>query len=73
MKFTSTLKKNYEFHRLYRKGRSAATRFLVVYARAGKRPENRIGITVKSVFGKSVCNGDPEYLRSCIKLYLLDP
>ena len=54
MKFTSTLKKNYEFHRLYRKGRSAATPFLVVYARAGKRPENRIGITVSTKLGKAV-------------------
>ena len=34
MKFTSTLKKNYEFHRLYTKGKSAVTPFLVVYARA---------------------------------------
>ena len=54
MKFTSTLKKNYEFHRLYRKGKSAATPFLVVYARCGKRPENRIGITVSTKLGKAV-------------------
>ena len=54
MKFTTTLKKNYEFHRLYRKGRSAATPFLVVYARGSKRPENRIGITVSTKLGKAV-------------------
>ena len=54
MKFTSTLKKNYEFHRLYRKGKSAATPFLVIYARTGKRPENRIGITVSTKLGKAV-------------------
>ena len=54
MKFTSTLKKNYEFHRLYRKGKSAATPFLVVYARGSKRPENRIGITVSTKLGKAV-------------------
>ena len=54
MKFTSTLKKNYEFHRLYRKGSSAATAFLVVYARQTKRPGNRVGFTVSTKLGKAV-------------------
>ena len=54
MKFTSTLKMNYEFHRLYRKGRSAATAFLVVYARQTKRPGNRVGFTVSTKLGKAV-------------------
>ena len=54
MKFTSTLKMNYEFHRLYQKGKSAATPFLVVYARKGKRPGNRVGFTVSTKLGKAV-------------------
>ena len=54
MKFTATLKKNYEFHRLYAKGKSAATPFLVVYARKTKRPGNRIGFTVSTKLGKAV-------------------
>ena len=54
MKFTATLKKNYEFHRLYSKGKSAVTPFLVVYARQSKRPGNRIGITVSTKLGKAV-------------------
>ena len=54
MKFTSTLKKNYEFHRLYSRGKSAVTPFLVVYARQSKRPGNRIGITVSTKLGKAV-------------------
>ena len=54
MKFTSTLKMNYEFQRLYRKGKSAATPFLVVYARSGKRPGNRVGFTVSTKLGKAV-------------------
>ena len=54
MKFTSTLKKNYEFHRLYSKGKSAVTPFLVVYARVTKRPGNRIGFTVSTRLGKAV-------------------
>ena len=54
MQFTATLKKNYEFHRLYAKGKSAATPFLVVYARRGRRPGNRIGFTVSTKLGKAV-------------------
>ena len=54
MKFTATLKKNYEFHRLYSKGKSAVTPFLVVYARRSKRPANRIGFTVSTKLGKAV-------------------
>ena len=54
MKFTATLKKNYEFHRLYAKGKSAATPFLVVYARTGRRPGNRVGFTVSTKLGKAV-------------------
>ena len=54
MKFTSTLNKNYEFHRLYAKGKSAVTPFLVVYARRSKRPGNRIGFTVGTKLGKAV-------------------
>ena len=54
MKFTATLKKNYEFHRLYSKGKSAVTPFLVVYARQSKRPGNRIGFTVSNKLGKAV-------------------
>ncbi len=54
MKFTATLKKNYEFHRLYSKGKSAVTPFLVVYARKTRRPGNRIGFTVSTRLGKAV-------------------
>ena len=54
MKFTATLKKNYEFHRLYSKGKSAVTPFLAVYARQSKRPVNRIGFTVSTKLGKAV-------------------
>ena len=54
MKFTDTLKLNYEFHRLYSKGKSAVTPYLVVYARKGKRPGNRIGFTVSTKLGHAV-------------------
>ena len=54
MKFTDTLKLNYEFHRLYSKGQSAVTPYLVVYARKSRRPGNRIGFTVSTKLGKAV-------------------
>ena len=54
MKFTDTLKLNYEFHRLYSKGKSAVTPFLVVYSRRGRRQGNRIGFTVSNKLGKAV-------------------
>ncbi len=54
MKFTETLKKNYEFHRLYSKGKSGVTPFLVVYARQTRRPGKRVGFTVSTKLGKAV-------------------
>ncbi len=54
MRFTETLKKNYEFHRLYSRGKSAATPFLVIYARKSRRPGNRVGFTVSTKLGKAV-------------------
>ena len=54
MKFTQTLKQNYEFHRLYSRGESAVTPFLVVYARRGGRRGNRIGFTVSNKLGNAV-------------------
>ena len=54
MRFTATLKKNYEFHRLYRKGKTAATPFLVLYAKGSRRPGNRVGFTVSTKLGKAV-------------------
>ncbi len=38
MKHTYRIKQNYEFRRLYRRGKSAATPFLVVYALKNRRP-----------------------------------
>ena len=52
--FTETLKKNYEFRRIYAKGRSYAVPCMVVYARKGKRNRNRIGFTVSTKLGCAV-------------------
>lgn len=54
MEFTDTLKKNYEFRRLYAKGKSAVTPYLVLYVRRTGRDTNRLGITVSNKIGNAV-------------------
>ena len=54
MQFTTTLKKNFEFRRLYAKGRSAVTPTLVLYVRRGKGGANRVGFTVTAKLGHAV-------------------
>ena len=54
MKFTDTIKRNHEFHRLYSKGKSVVTPFLVVYTRQSRRSTNRIGFTVSTKIGCAV-------------------
>ena len=49
-----TLKKNYEFRRLYNKGKSAVTPYLVVYCMKNGRDGNRLGYTVSVKLGKAV-------------------
>lgn len=53
-KFSVTLKKNYEFHRLYSRGKSCVTPFLVVYARKTRGERVRVGFTVSNKLGKAV-------------------
>jgi len=55
LKFTSSLKKNNEFKRLYNKGKSAASKHAVVYFRRnGRMTGNRLGITVSTKLGGAV-------------------
>ena len=54
MKFTTSLKKNHEFKRLYNKGKSAASQCAVVYCRRNGRQENRLGVTVSTKIGGAV-------------------
>jgi len=51
---TVTLKKNFEFKRVYKYGRSIVNRYIVVYYMKNKKDYNRIGITVSKKVGKSV-------------------
>ena len=54
MKARGTLKKNSDFRRLYAKGKSAVTPFLVLYARPNRLGENRLGYTVSAKLGHAV-------------------
>lgn len=54
LEFTSTLKKNYEFRRLYSKGKSCANAYLVVYCRKNPSGRSRIGYTVSNKVGHAV-------------------
>ena len=54
MKKTVTIKTNHEFRRLYQKGKSAVTPFMVVYCRPNRLGHNRLGITTSVKLGKAV-------------------
>lgn len=54
MKYSESLKKNAEFQKVYRKGKSFANRFLVLYVLPNNTEKNRLGITVSKKVGNSV-------------------
>lgn len=54
MKYTESLKKNYEFRMVYRKGKSFANKYLVLYKYKTKDQMNRLGISVSKKVGNSV-------------------
>jgi len=51
---TISLTKNYEFKRLYNKGKNAASKCVVVYCIKNNSPKNRLGITVSAKLGGAV-------------------
>ncbi|MDR0889752.1 MAG: ribonuclease P protein component [Oscillospiraceae bacterium] len=54
MRYTTSLKKNYEFRRLYHRGNTAGNRLLVFYSRRNGQKCNRVGVTVSAKLGKAV-------------------
>lgn len=54
MKKAVTLKKNYEFRRLYQRGNSAVGSGMVLYCRKNRLDRNRLGITVSTKLGHAV-------------------
>ena len=54
MKYTESLKKNFQFRYVYHRGRSIANRHLVMYLVKNGTEGNRLGISVSKKVGKSV-------------------
>ena len=54
MKHTVSLKNNYDFRRLYQKGKSAGGQFLLLYCRHTSRQVSRVGYTVSTNLGCAV-------------------
>lgn len=54
MQFSSSLKLNHIFRRLYRKGNSAANGYLVLYCRKNGSQANRVGLTVSAKLAHAV-------------------
>ena len=53
-KFSESLKKNYDFQQVYRKGKSYANKYLVMYVLENNMDKNRLGISVSKKVGNSV-------------------
>jgi ribonuclease P protein component len=54
LKFTTSLNKNHEFRRLYNRGKSAGSLYVVIYSRKNGSASNRLGITVSKKIGGAV-------------------
>ena len=70
MRFSSSLKENSAFRRLYARGRSAVGGCLVLYCRKNGTNENRIGLTVSKKLGCAVVrNRTRRRLREIYRLH----
>ncbi len=49
-----TVKENYEFRRIYRKGKSAVSPLLVLYCQRNRRGHSRLGVSVSTKLGCAV-------------------
>lgn len=54
MKFSESLKRNSDFQKVYKDGRSYANRYLVMYVMENQTDRNRFGISVSKKVGNSV-------------------
>lgn len=54
MKYSESLKKNREFQKVYKNGRSAANRLLVMYEMENGLGKNRLGVSVSKKVGNSI-------------------
>lgn len=69
MRFTTTLKLNYEFARVYHKGKYASSRYVVVHYMKKKAPANRLGVSCsRKVKGSVRRNRKKRLLRESYRL-----
>lgn len=69
MVFSESLKKNKDFQYVYRKGKSFANRYLVMYVLENQLSGNRLGISVSKKVGNSVVrHGLTRLLRESYRL-----
>ncbi|MDL2300677.1 ribonuclease P protein component [Clostridiaceae bacterium OttesenSCG-928-D20] len=54
MKFSTSLKENYLFRRLYSKGKFKSSDLMTVYFKRNGTKQNRLGITVSTKIGNAV-------------------
>jgi len=54
MKKTVSIKKNYEFTRLFKKGNFYVGKYMVIYVLNNRKKVDRLGISMGSKFGNSV-------------------
>ena len=54
MKYSESLKKNRDFQTVYKKGRSYANKYLVMYVLRNQENRNRLGISVSKKVGNSI-------------------
>ena len=73
MQFSSSLKLNHIFRRLYHKGQSAANGYLVIYCRRNGSAHNRVGLTVSAKLAHAVRrNRLRRQLREIYRLHELE-
>ena len=71
MKAAVTIKENYVFRRLYRKGQSSVQPCMVVYCQKNRQGKTRLGVTVSTKLGKAVVrNRVRRQLREMYRLHL---
>ena len=54
MIFSESLKKNKDFQEIYKRGKSFANRYLVMYVKENESQKNRLGISVSKKVGNSI-------------------
>ena len=70
MKYSESLKKNRDFQNVYRKGKSLANHYLVMYLLPNELNRNRLGISVSKKVGNSVVRHRvTRVIRECCRLH----